>query len=115
MGYGSTNGTVVNDKDVLREKPTDGDVITFGMTKAAFVGDKPKARVNPNRVAAASAGRGAAAPAARPGTQPSSRPLAPAAARGGAAPAAVGHQVTVTDQPRRSAQPLLRCQLKTQD
>jgi myosin heavy subunit len=115
MDLGSTNGTFVNDKDVLREKLTDGDVITFGMTKAAFVGDKPKARVNPNRVAAASAGRGAAAPAARPGTQPSSRPLAPAAARGGAAPAAVGHQGIVTDQPRRSAQPALRAEVKTQD
>src|SRR5258708_13706454 len=115
MDLGSTNGTFVNDKDVLREKLTDGDVITFGMTKAAFVGDKPKARVKPNRVAAASAGRGAAAPAARPGTQPSSRPLAPAAARGGAAPAAVGHQGFVTDQPRRSAQPALRPEGKTQD
>src|SRR5438874_8370642 len=61
MDLGSTNGTFVNDKDVDRERLTDGDVITFGMTKAAFVGDKPKARVNPAR-AAQPAGRGAPAP-----------------------------------------------------
>src|SRR5204863_7240225 len=49
MDMGSTNGTFVNEKDVDREQLTDGDVMTFGMTKATFVGDKPKARVNPNR------------------------------------------------------------------
>ncbi|TMA32334.1 MAG: FHA domain-containing protein, partial [Deltaproteobacteria bacterium] len=78
MDLGSTNGTFVNDKDVDRERLTDGDVITFGMTKAAFVGDKPKPRANPARAAAASPGRApqrGAAPAARP------------AGRGGAVPA----------------------------
>src|SRR3954462_9868504 len=44
MDLGSRNGAVVNDKDVDREKLSDGDVIPFGMTKGAFVGDKPKAR-----------------------------------------------------------------------
>src|SRR4051812_31812408 len=63
MDLGSTNGTFVNDKDVDREKLNDGDVITFGMTKAAFVGEKPKARAAP--VARAPAGRAAAAPAGR--------------------------------------------------
>src|SRR5947207_15332756 len=42
MDLGSTNGTFVNDRDVDREKLSDGDVVTFGMTKAQFVGDKPK-------------------------------------------------------------------------
>ena len=45
MDLGSTNGTFVNDKDVDREQLNDGDVITFGMTKAAFVGEKPKPKV----------------------------------------------------------------------
>src|SRR3954469_11911234 len=103
MDMGSTNGTFVNDKDVDREQLSDGDVITFGMTKAAFTGDKPKARVNPSRVAAA------ATPAPRAG----------ASARG-AAPAVRAEEVAppegiVTDSPRRSAQPGLRAEVKTQD
>src|SRR5581483_656283 len=44
MDLGSTNGTFVNERDVDREQINDGDVITFGMTKAAFVGDKPRVR-----------------------------------------------------------------------
>src|SRR5438105_3090009 len=44
MDLGSTNGTFVNDTDVDRQQLSDGDVITFGMTKASFQGDKPKAR-----------------------------------------------------------------------
>src|SRR5215468_6711093 len=95
MDLGSTNGTFVNDKDVDRERLNDGDVITFGMTKAAFVGDKPKARAAPARAPQ----RGAAqqrAPAGRPG------------ARGGAAPAPAEEESAepevpagiVTDQPR---------------
>src|SRR3954467_12304737 len=102
MDMGSTNGTFVNDKDVDREQLNDGDVITFGMTKAAFVGDKPKARVAPPaRAAAAPPGRGAPAGA---------RPVAGRApARGGAAPAAAAEEETgeetpagiVTDAPRR--------------
>src|SRR5436190_8809182 len=82
MDLGSTNGTFVNDRDVDREKLNDGDVITFGMTKAAFVGDKPKARAAP-------AARAPAAPAGR-GTPAAARPVAgrgaPVSARGGAAP-----------------------------
>src|SRR5260370_7309266 len=70
MDLGSTNGTFVNDKDVLREKLTDGDVITFGMTKAAFVGDKPKARANPNPLPAASADPAPPPPAPKPATHP---------------------------------------------
>src|ERR1700694_6164649 len=79
MDLGSTNGTFVNDKDVDREKLNDGDVITFGMTKAAFVGEKPKARVNPSRAAAPAASRAAAG--ARP-TIPTGRPAADALACG---------------------------------
>ncbi|MCA1826220.1 MAG: FHA domain-containing protein [Myxococcales bacterium] len=116
MDLGSTNGTFVNDKDVDRERLNDGDVITFGMTKAAFVGEKPKARVNPAR----------AAPG-RPGTAPVQRPVpgrgAPPSGRGGAAPATAedtGDQEPVpdgivTDQPRPRAQPGLRKEVKTQD
>src|SRR5438552_7741725 len=112
MDLGSTNGTFVNDKDVDRARLTDGDVITFGMTKAAFVGDKPKPRANPARAAAAAPGRApqrGAAPAARP------------AGRGGAVPAVeeTGEQEPVggimTDAPRKSAQPSLRAEVKTQD
>src|SRR5436853_7027248 len=76
MDLGSTNGTFVNDKDVDRERLTDGDVITFGMTKAAFVGDKPKARVNPARAPQRGApppGR-AAAPPARPAGRAAAAP-----------------------------------------
>src|SRR5438105_9018698 len=110
MDLGSTNGTFVNDKDVDRERLTDGDVITFGMTKATFVGDKPKPRANPAR---------AAAPGRAPqrGTQPVNRPVA----RGGAVPAVeqTGEQEPVggivTDAPRKSAQPSLRAEVKTQD
>jgi len=121
MDLGSTNGTFVNDKDVDREQLNDGDVITFGMTKAAFVGEKPKARVNPARAAAAQA---------RPtsgGTRPTMPVQRGVPARGGAAPAAVptvsdetGEQEPapagiVTDAPRKSAQPGLRAEVKTQD
>ena len=38
MDLGSTNGTFVNDRDVDRERLSDGDVITFGMTRASFAG-----------------------------------------------------------------------------
>src|SRR5712692_8263598 len=91
MDLGSTNGTFVNDKDVDREKLNDGDVITFGMTKAAFVGEKPKARVAPSRAAAAApaAGRGAVVPT-RPNQSAAARPGA--SARGGAAPAAAAEE-----------------------
>src|SRR3954469_6324036 len=81
MDLGSTNGTFVNERDVDREQLSDGDVITFGMTKAAFVGDKPKARASP----------------ARPPSQ--QRVILPPArnpARAAAAPEGI-----VTDEPRR--------------
>src|SRR5438067_191699 len=101
MDMGSTNGTFVNDKDVDRERLNDGDVITFGMTKATFVGEKPKPRAVPNRAPPPrAAGRGAA-PAVRP---------APAQEEN-----ATPNQGIVTDQPRRGAQPSLRAEVKTQD
>ena len=49
MDLGSTNGTFVNDRDVDRERLKDGDLITFGMTRASFVGDVSKVRINPAR------------------------------------------------------------------
>src|SRR3954467_243534 len=72
MDMGSTNGTFVNDKDVDREQLNDGDVITFGMTKASFAGDKPKARVNPSRAPAAAAPAARGAPAGAPAARPAS-------------------------------------------
>src|SRR5438309_1060413 len=81
MDMGSTNGTFVNEKDVDREQLNDGDVITFGMTKAAFTGDKPKARVNPSR--------GETGGTARPMQRaPGRAQPAPSAGRAAAAPAA---------------------------
>src|SRR5467141_890823 len=100
MDLGSTNGTFVNDRDVDREQLNDGDVITFGMTKASFVGEKPKPRASPNR------------PQQRPvATPPPSRNPARAAAVA-AVPAPEG---IVTDEPRRNASPSLRAEVKTQD
>jgi pSer/pThr/pTyr-binding forkhead associated (FHA) protein len=98
MDLGSTNGTFVNDRDVDREQLSDGDVITFGMTKAAFVGEKPRARLNPNR--------------------PQQRVAVPAPrnpARAGAVAMAEAPEGIVTDEPRRSASPSLRAEVKTQD
>lgn len=114
MDLGSTNGTFVNDRDVDREKLSDGDVITFGMTKAAFVGEKPRPRANPARAAAPGAGRGAAAPG-RPGA---GRP--PSLGRAAAATIAAQDEAPqpagiVADTPRRNAQPGLRAEVKTQD
>jgi hypothetical protein len=116
MDMGSTNGTFVNDKDVDREQLNDGDVITFGMTKAAFVGDKPKARANPSRAGAAP-GRGAAAPAAAQRSVSAPPRVAPAAGARGAASAArvEAPEGIVTDQPRRPALPALRAEVKTAD
>src|SRR5947209_15843304 len=119
MDLGSTNGTFVNDKDVDREQLNDGDVITFGMTKAQFIGDKPKARVNPARAGAAPAGRGGAAAAGqRPVSNPGMR-VPGASARGGAAPAPAAEEVPaegiVTDAPRKSANASLRAEVRTQD
>src|SRR2546428_594035 len=94
MDLGSTNGTFVNDRDVDRERLSDGDTITFGMTKAQFVADQPKPRAAPPPPA-----RAAAAPRTR--TPPPEE-----------TPARAG---IVTDQPRRPAQPALRAEVKTQD
>jgi pSer/pThr/pTyr-binding forkhead associated (FHA) protein len=91
MDLGSTNGTFVNDRDVDREQLTDGDVITFGMTRASFVGDVPKVRISPARQ------QRAAAPPPRNG------PSAEAAPEG-----------IVTDEPRRGASPF-RPDVKTSD
>jgi pSer/pThr/pTyr-binding forkhead associated (FHA) protein len=101
MDLGSTNGTFVNERDVDREKLNDGDVITFGMTKASFVGDQPKARANPSRT-----------PAQQRMIIPPGRNPARAAA---AAPAMPAPEGIVTDEPRRSPSPSLRAEVKTQD
>lgn len=105
MDLGSTNGTFVNDKDIDRETLSDGDEITFGMTKAAFAGDAPKPKPAPRP----------AAPAAR-GAPPSR------AAPAGRAPASVGNrpapaepQGIVTDAPRKPAGGGLRAEVRTQD
>src|SRR6267143_2461827 len=92
MDLGSTNGTFVNDRDVDREQLSDGDTVTFGMTKAQFVADQPKPR---------------AAPPARAAAAPRTRTPPPVET-----PAKPG---IVTDQPRRPAQPALRAEVKTQD
>ncbi len=98
MDLGSTNGTFVNDRDVDREQLNDGDVIMFGMTKASFVGEKPKPRATPNR--------------------PQQRVAAPAArnpARAAAVAVVPAPEGIVTDEPRRNASPSLRAEVKTQD
>src|SRR3989442_14860125 len=95
MDLGSTNGTFVNDRDVDREQLSDGDTVTFGMTKAQFVADQPKPRAAPPPPPP----RAAAAPQTR--TPPPEE-----------TPAKAG---IVTDQPRRPAQPALRAEVKTQD
>src|SRR6266446_669534 len=98
MDLGSTNGTFVNDRDVDREQLNDGDMIMFGMTKASFVGEKPKPRASPNRPQQ----RVAAAPARNP-------------ARAAAVAALAAPEGIVTDEPRRNASPSLRAEVKTQD
>src|SRR5438067_7934793 len=89
MDLGSTNGTFVNDRDVDREQLKDGDVITFGMIRASFVGDVPKVRISPVRQQRAAV--------------PQPRPSADAAPEG-----------IVTDEPRRGASPF-RPEVKTSD
>src|SRR2546423_13488955 len=96
MDLGSTNGTFVNDRDVDREQLSDGDTVTFGMTKAQFVADQPKPRAAPPPPP-----RAAAAAAPRTRTPPPEE-----------TPAEAG---IVTDQPRRPAQPALRAEVKTKD
>src|SRR5256885_13466335 len=100
MDMGSTNGTFVNDKDVDREQLSDGDVITFGMTKATFVGDKPKARVNPNRAPARGESGETARPIARGPGRGQPVPTPGASGRAAAAPAAaMAEEGIVTDAP----------------
>jgi hypothetical protein len=102
MDLGSTNGTFVNDKDVDREQLQDGDVITFGMTKTSFVGDK----------------RSTVKPPPPPPPRASQRPAVPGsvrpASRGGIAAIEQPGGI-VTDAPRRPVQPALRAEVKTQD
>src|SRR5712664_2694002 len=98
MDLGSTNGTFVNDRDVDREQLNDGDVIMFGMTKASFVGEKPKPRASPNR------------PQPRVAAPPARNPARAAAVAAVPAPEGI-----VTDEPRRNASPSLRAEVKTQD
>ena len=86
MDLGSTNGTFVNERDVDREQLTDGDVITFGMTKAAFVADKAKPRA------------AVRAPQQRPATAPPRNPPRPAVV-------AEEPEGIVTDEPRRNESP----------
>ncbi len=118
MDMGSTNGTFVNDKDVDRQQLADGDTITFGMTKAQYIGEKPKARANPTRAGAAPVSRAAPAAASRaqPISSPGMRAPGAQASRGGAAPAAaIPEGGIVTDAPRKAAQPALRAEVKTHD
>jgi hypothetical protein len=101
MDLGSTNGTFVNDKDVDRQQLNDGDVITFGMTKASFVGEVKKKAPPPPPPRAA-----------RPPPAPAGRPSSRGAA---AAMTSAEPEGIVTDEPRRPAQPSLRAEVKTQD
>ena len=111
MDLGSTNGTFVNDKDVDRQQLSDGDTITFGMTKAQFNGDAPKARAAPARQEQ----RGPAPAGARPVSSSGMRAPPVPASRGGAVAAAVPEGGIMTDAPRKAAQPGLRAEVKTQD
>jgi len=97
MDLGSTNGTFVNEKDVDREQLSDGDVITFGMTKASFVGDQPRPRPAPAR------------------GMPQRAAIAPGRARGAGGEPEVAPEGIVTDEPRGSAFPPLRREVRTQD
>jgi hypothetical protein len=96
MDLGSTNGTFVNDRDVDREALSDGDQITFGMTKATFVADKPRPRA-----------------AARPAV-PQQRPAAPAPRPAPRPTVSVEPEGIVTDEPRREESPFRRSP-QTQD
>jgi FHA domain len=96
MDLGSTNGTFVNDRDVDREQLSDGDTITFGETKARFVGDKPKPRPAPAARAPQASSRAAPPPRGTVIDEPA-EPSLPVA------------------EPRRPAQPALRAEVKTAD
>jgi len=97
MDLGSTNGTLVNERDVDREQLNDGDVITFGMTKASFVGDQPRPRPGPARA------------------MPQRAAIAQGRGRGAGIEPEVAPEGIVTDEPRGSAFPALRREVRTQD
>ena len=97
MDLGSTNGTFVNERDVDREQLSDGDVITFGMTKASFVGDQPRPRPGPARA------------------MPQRAAVAPGRGRGAGSEPEVAPEGIVTDEPRGNAFPALRKEVRTQD
>ena len=108
MDLGSTNGTFVNEKDIDRETLSDGDEITFGMTKATFIGDVPKAK--PAARVPTSMARGAAPAAA------GAKPITGSARVGGATgsrPVSLSEQPTVA--PVRASAPALRAEVRTQD
>jgi|GEM_PF-1259788 len=108
MDLGSTNGTFVNDKDVDRQQLSDGDTITFGMTRALFTGDRKARPAAPAaRDTSGKSGVQGGVPA-RPSSNPGARPQA---SLRGESPEGI-----VTDAPRRpAAQPGLRAEVKTQD
>src|SRR5438128_1083020 len=97
MDLGSTNGTFVNERDVDREQLSDGDVITFGMTKASVVGDQPRPRPGPARA------------------MPQRAAIAQGRGRGAGIEPEVAPEGIVTDEPRGSAFPALRREVRTQD
>src|SRR5947208_12576328 len=97
MDLGSTNGTLVNERDVDRERLNDGDVITFGMTKASFVGDQPRPRPGPARA------------------MPPRAAIAQGRGRGAGIEPEVAPEGIVTDEPRGNAFPALRREVRTQD
>ncbi len=117
MDLGSTNGTFVNDKDVDRETLSDGDEITFGMTKAKFAGDAPKPKPAAARSPQSVPGRPAV------GAPAGARPVSGQArvAPGGAVKQVpmggeAQPQGIVTDAPRKpAAQAGLRAEVRTQD
>jgi len=99
MDLGSTNGTFVNDKDIDRETLNDGDEITFGMTKARFVGDKPKVAARP--------------PASQP--RMPQRPITGSARVGGGQPPRPVSTGAEVPESRRVSAPALRAEVRTQD
>ena len=104
MDLGSTNGTFVNDKDIDRESLNDGDEITFGMTKARFVGDAPKPKPAA-RVPASQPGRGAIP----------QRPITGSARVGGGQPPRAVSPAAEAAEPRRPSGPALRAEVRTAD
>jgi hypothetical protein len=110
MDLGSTNGTFVNEKDIDRETLSDGDEITFGMTKARFAGDAPKPKPAPARVPVSTPAARAAPSAAAPA---GARPVTGAARVGGGLPP---RPVSMQEPAARApSAPALRAEVRTQD